>query len=786
MMGLAVFALYSRGSAIQAERSERGARLSLEAETLIERDPSRSGALLMEALGPPPAARARAVGLRWIQRRLRHLLHTSGIGIIHLAWEPRTGRLLSLDRGGQVTAWDPMTWLPHQGPLQPEATSMACLPDGRIVLGTSSGKIAAFDANDRQLGLFAVANDRITVIRAAQRTPSLIVGTERGDTYLLHIHRTKIDVLARLSAPNPARPVRDIAISHDDTRAAIGYADGKLRFVQRSSLRLLRVEDSGFALTDLAWDDAGFLFVANGDGRIGVSLDGTAPLEFVAAVPGDELTIARVHAHLAVGNSDGTIWILDLMNHGRVLGSFNSGASVDRLEWLPETHQLVSASTRNENVRLFDLESMLSHDRMSGERVLAMTAMANDSSRERVVSAFVPDLPASGTHVIRVSDMRDSSFHGEIAIPDNRPPRLSMAPSGDRILIGDRSVLRMWDLARPAPSAPFEANAGLVVNAAWSPDRRSVTVLYRGGQAVTFAVDSFPSTLRRYQGLLGHCDVLSAYRPKPESWVAASSELGRLFFFPAGSEKPFRRAEVMADARFSTIAPDPVSGATLLGTFEGTVFHVGEFEGSARTIFKMMGAPVVALDWSPSGNEFLAAWVTGYVAVFDSRSLNLVSDYQTRIENLQVAKWNGQGDRITCGGGSASTFGHKVLHYFSLDALKDSLRAEASRESAARISVEKSELDRWSGLGLEVAADPRGILITSVVPSGPAVQSGILAGMVVTHADGLPLKGLSLEQASRIALSKQSAATILRLRPKAGGKELEFRVTARLREQATD
>jgi carboxyl-terminal processing protease len=76
-------------------------------------------------------------------------------------------------------------------------------------------------------------------------------------------------------------------------------------------------------------------------------------------------------------------------------------------------------------------------------------------------------------------------------------------------------------------------------------------------------------------------------------------------------------------------------------------------------------------------------------------------------------------------------------------------------------SFQQDQDSRFSGIGMLVAQDPKGLLVTKVYPSSPASQAGIRAGDVIVRAKGRSLKGVGSQQST--ALIKGPAGTSVRL-----------------------
>jgi carboxyl-terminal processing protease len=76
-------------------------------------------------------------------------------------------------------------------------------------------------------------------------------------------------------------------------------------------------------------------------------------------------------------------------------------------------------------------------------------------------------------------------------------------------------------------------------------------------------------------------------------------------------------------------------------------------------------------------------------------------------------------------------------------------------------SFQQDQNSQFSGIGMLVAQDPKGLLVTKVYPASPARKAGIRAGDIITRARGRSLKGVSSRRST--ALIKGPAGTTVRL-----------------------
>jgi carboxyl-terminal processing protease len=81
---------------------------------------------------------------------------------------------------------------------------------------------------------------------------------------------------------------------------------------------------------------------------------------------------------------------------------------------------------------------------------------------------------------------------------------------------------------------------------------------------------------------------------------------------------------------------------------------------------------------------------------------------------------------------------------------------------------------QFSGVGMEVAQDPRGLRVTRVFPRSPAAKVGIGPGTVVVAVEGKSIAGKPSQVSS--ALIRGNPGTAVRLTVLAGGRRREVRV----------
>jgi carboxyl-terminal processing protease len=87
------------------------------------------------------------------------------------------------------------------------------------------------------------------------------------------------------------------------------------------------------------------------------------------------------------------------------------------------------------------------------------------------------------------------------------------------------------------------------------------------------------------------------------------------------------------------------------------------------------------------------------------------------------------------------------------------------------------EPQSFSGIGVEVAPDPRGLRITHVFNASPAAHAKLQPEDVVVAVNGRSLKGLSEEAAAALVKGRPDTSVALRIRERRGGHTLTPTVT---------
>lgn len=93
---------------------------------------------------------------------------------------------------------------------------------------------------------------------------------------------------------------------------------------------------------------------------------------------------------------------------------------------------------------------------------------------------------------------------------------------------------------------------------------------------------------------------------------------------------------------------------------------------------------------------------------------------------------------------------------------------------------QESTAGQFSGVGLSVEGEAKGLKVTRVVPNAPAAQAGMRAGDTIVAVDGQPLAGKSVQAST--ALIKGQEGTFVRVTYQRGAK----RTTVRLQRRQID
>lgn len=89
----------------------------------------------------------------------------------------------------------------------------------------------------------------------------------------------------------------------------------------------------------------------------------------------------------------------------------------------------------------------------------------------------------------------------------------------------------------------------------------------------------------------------------------------------------------------------------------------------------------------------------------------------------------------------------------------------------------------YVGVGITMQLDPQGVLVTELAKDGPAAEAGVQVGDLVTHADGVKLAGMTLEQIRSHIIGE--AGTSVTLTVQRALRSLDITVTRRVVYQRT-
>lgn len=91
---------------------------------------------------------------------------------------------------------------------------------------------------------------------------------------------------------------------------------------------------------------------------------------------------------------------------------------------------------------------------------------------------------------------------------------------------------------------------------------------------------------------------------------------------------------------------------------------------------------------------------------------------------------------------------------------------------------QQSQDNRFDGIGVVVAQDPRGLKITQVYPDSPAKAAGLRVGDLIVEAGGKPLKGLTSSRASDYVRGPAGTSVKLGVVRTVDGREKQLSITS--------
>lgn len=131
---------------------------------------------------------------------------------------------------------------------------------------------------------------------------------------------------------------------------------------------------------------------------------------------------------------------------------------------------------------------------------------------------------------------------------------------------------------------------------------------------------------------------------------------------------------------------------------------------------------------------------------FVDKKSDAIAEAIEKIQDVYYRPIDGQQLANTAIKGMIAGLGDRFSNYFT------------PKEYAA---FQQDQNSQFSGIGMLVAQDPKGLLVTKVYPSSPANKAGIRAGDVIVRARGRSLKGVPSSRST--ALIKGRAGTTVRL-----------------------
>lgn len=321
---------------------------------------------------------------------------------------------------------------------------------------------------------------------------------------------------------------------------------------------------------------------------------------------------------------------------------FDAPAVVSRIAISPDGRLAACASSKDANVRIWDIET--------GKPIGEEEKSSSDTSDEMQSVAFSPDgkLVASGS-----SDATVRIWSTETGQPVGPPLRghlgtvldVAFNPDGHTIVSGGADgTVREWDIKQAREIVPpMQGHAIQVRSVAYSPDGQTIV---SGGE---------DQTIRRWNARTGQPVGAPLIRQAGAIWSVAYSPDGRRLV-SASSDRTLQRW----DAQSGTPIGEPMRGHSGIAfsaefTPDGRIISGGD--STVRVWNAETGAPIAALHGhinivmsvavSAEGDKVVSGSTDNTVRVWDIRNIQPIENPAAAIQSVAT---NTEGDRIVTGG----------------------------------------------------------------------------------------------------------------------------------------
>ena len=228
-------------------------------------------------------------------------------------------------------------------------------------------------------------------------------------------------------------------------------------------------------------------------------------------------------------------------------------------------------------------------------------------------------------------------------------------PDGSRVLsASDNGVFFIWDPDTKKRLAEFSNGAGdsaLARSACWSPDGTRIAT------ATNDIVIRDVAGGKELHRLDGHRRHVVSVDWSPDGRLLASSDReGTIRVWNADSGREETKAQLPKEASFNNsnfvVRWSPDREANRLAVSAGDRVHLLDPETLAHvsTLESREASPVLALAWDPQGSRIALGDKSGMIRIFDSRSGEMLQEFQGHESRTRALAWNTDGSRLASAG----------------------------------------------------------------------------------------------------------------------------------------
>ena len=243
---------------------------------------------------------------------------------------------------------------------------------------------------------------------------------------------------------------------------------------------------------------------------------------------------------------------------------------------------------------------------------------------------------AKGSDSLWIYDMRQAVLRPRILVVEGQMAALAARPGAAQALFGDEDgTLSLWNYseaqAAPAELLYLNAHGGAVSALAFSPDGRRIASA--GPRAFTsFAVDTdFAAiiwdlpTVSQQTVLSGHDGLIRALSFSPDgSWVASGADDGTLRVWDAANGAQRASATLGAPVVALDYSPDGRIVAAATARTSDNLLILNASTGAVITSYKLPTPGVTSIDFSPDGQLLAVGAAQGVFTIWDSKRHHLL------------------------------------------------------------------------------------------------------------------------------------------------------------------